>query len=565
MSRSFSIPSSSRADRSHNLTVRPPSHAITRPLRSVRSALHRLRASRSASTPLCLGRPETIIRSEASQQVKSFVNTLSDAKLSNFLLWYLHHDIVDPPESISLLFAPFPDTEMRGWIALGQFLSTGTPYGLDLVVFTSCCDRMNLDKNAVQEVLGRLSNPAKVAWTTLAATIQEAQQAHMTEAEMLQLVRQKLTSLRSLTLSVKPVDGSKAAEVQAKVANRIKDFIDYVVDPRLDELGVIYSTLLHQTDILERRQEMTYYFEVMQRPREVSPSFYELNPHAMEEISPTSTWQTIRSSSIIEPIAGAGDFETKEAANVTALQNEVGQLRSRVADLEHEVDQLRKEKEALLQQLSQPASSPPEPELHSLSLVSTESLILPDTPTPTPHALGGKRHRYSPPAAIRHHRAPTLLFVDQSPQNEPASGSSPPVAPSSDYDEIFQPLDHTARFSLGFTSPVTDATSPATGEDYHPLPRDVASMDLRADLGRRASPSLCGSTSRAGNTREKEDQTSPQYRLATNSIAAVSQGDGASERSPSRGRSLRSSLRRKGSIGNALNSLFRRRVSDKQD
>lgn len=563
MPRSFSIPSSSRAGRPDHLTLHSAGHSITRPLRSVRSALHRVRESRSVSTPLTLQLPESIPDHRTPQEVISFANTLSDTKLSRFLLWFLEHDLVEPPKSPSQWFNPIPEVEVRGWIALGQFLSTGAPYGLNLVVFTSCCDRMYLDKNTVHNILVRLSDPAKVAWSQLSATIQEAQQARITETEMLQLVRSKILSLRALAMSLKPAEGSKAAEVQVNVLSRVKEFINYVVDPRLDELGALYSPLLHQGDILEKRREMSYWFEVMQRPREVPAAFYNVDPHSRGATSSTPSWQTTCSPPTVEH--DHHECEAKHSAEVNALQTEVGQLRGRITDLEHEVDRLYKEKQVLMQRLTQLRSSPPEAEFNTLSPMSTESSILPDTPTPAPRAVGGTRHRYSPPAAIRHRRLLTPISAEQSPQAAPASSSSPPVAESSDYDDIFQPFDRSNRLSLGLMSPVTDATSPPAPEARPPLPRDVGSMDLRADLNSQSSPSHCASDSRPDSIDAGTGEIVAHGRVAANPTVAASRSDGVTERSPSPGRSQRSRLRRKGSIGNALNSLFRRKVSGKEE
>jgi hypothetical protein len=114
-----------------------PKSATTRSIRS-RFAIYRDESNHSLRPPT--SRVESDAVDHPSNLVVTFVNTLNATQLSNFLIWFFYHDIVELPESPALWFKTIDPTEMRGWIALGKHLLKTTTYGLELVVLVSICD-----------------------------------------------------------------------------------------------------------------------------------------------------------------------------------------------------------------------------------------------------------------------------------------------------------------------------------------------------------------------------------------------------------------------------------------
>lgn len=185
--------------------------------RGVQALLHRLRGKRQGKTDqqglLGLTLPSN---SHPANLAKSFANTITVGRLSNFLLWYLYHDVVKFPESPYRWYKAIDSMEMRGWIALGEFLSENEDHEMDLVVLHSVCDRLRLDKQLVHQYIAHVGDPEKMVWTQLALAYQSAQEQCLTQVETLELVQSQLQKMRALASSLQPNEGTEIATWQPK-------------------------------------------------------------------------------------------------------------------------------------------------------------------------------------------------------------------------------------------------------------------------------------------------------------------------------------------------------------
>ena len=201
-----------------------PKAAITRSIRS-RFAVYRGESKDSCLESDAVERPSSL--------VVAFVNTLNATQLSNFLIWFFYHDVVELPESPALWFKTIDSTEMRGWIALGKHLSKTTTYSLELVVLVSICDRLHLSKTLIRECLVRLADPSKMASTLLSTIIQKASIPAHSDIDILEIVKYELKEVSRLLSRLKPSAESVYLEWQPKISKRLKDFVDVVVVCRL--------------------------------------------------------------------------------------------------------------------------------------------------------------------------------------------------------------------------------------------------------------------------------------------------------------------------------------------
>lgn len=104
---------------------------------------------------------------------KTFVDAMTFEKLSNFLAWMLYYDSVELPESPESWYSLIEPMEMRGWVALGTYLSTRHEVGsgLDLVVLDSICDRANLIRKTVHTMLKQFADPRKMVYSQIALAV----------------------------------------------------------------------------------------------------------------------------------------------------------------------------------------------------------------------------------------------------------------------------------------------------------------------------------------------------------------------------------------------------------
>jgi hypothetical protein len=159
-----------------------------------------------ATSPAMTVSPIIIPRS-----TKAFVDALTFTQLSNFLTWMLCYEVVQLPEGPEIWYSQVDNMEIRGWIALGEFLGksqeAGAGYGYDLIVLDSICDRMRLPRRIVHTLLIRFSHPDKMKYSILASQEDDA-----TTMVALEAAQSKLHDLYKLATRLKPQQGSRYEE-----------------------------------------------------------------------------------------------------------------------------------------------------------------------------------------------------------------------------------------------------------------------------------------------------------------------------------------------------------------
>lgn len=106
--------------------------------------------------------PEPPSRSQVSKLAKSFADNTS--LLSDFLIWFLYHDIIELPESPEIWYAPLSTY-------LSQTQAVGAGYGLELVVLDSICDRLYIHRSIVYGILIKFASPKKIAFSVLSTIV----------------------------------------------------------------------------------------------------------------------------------------------------------------------------------------------------------------------------------------------------------------------------------------------------------------------------------------------------------------------------------------------------------
>jgi hypothetical protein len=202
-----------------------------------------------------------------SKLVAAFVDSLTASQLSDFLVWFLYYDVVELPESPAIWYKAINSMEMRGWIALGQFLSKTTKHGLDSVVLDSICDPLRFSKTLIRDFLVRLAEPTTMSSTLLSTIIQKASRIEHTEIDVLENVVFELNEVRILLSSLTPTAPSVFLAWQPKIAKQLKDFVEVVISCRL-------ATLRKQPRVptgltAEQERRLKYAFEAMQEERYV--------------------------------------------------------------------------------------------------------------------------------------------------------------------------------------------------------------------------------------------------------------------------------------------------------
>ncbi len=159
-----------------------------------------------ATSPAMTVSPIIIPRS-----TKAFVDALTFTQLSNFLTWMLCYEVVQLPEGPEIWYSQVDNMEIRGWIALGEFLGksqeAGAGYGYDLIVLDSICDRMRIPRRIVHTLLIRFSHPDKMKYSILASQEDDA-----TTMVALEAAQSKLHDLYKLATRLKPQQGSRYEE-----------------------------------------------------------------------------------------------------------------------------------------------------------------------------------------------------------------------------------------------------------------------------------------------------------------------------------------------------------------
>ncbi|KAI4936696.1 hypothetical protein J4E86_011313 [Alternaria arbusti] len=284
-----------------------------------------------------------------SRFAKAFVDALNVTQHSNFLIWILYYEVVELPETPEAWYAPIDNMDMRGWVALGEFLAktqeAGDGYGLDLIVLDSICDRIRLSRPIVHTLLIRFADPEKMKHSILAAAGSISPKHDTTTMEALEAAQSKLEDLHKLANHLKPQKGTQYESWQTIIQERLRAFLDMVVGPRIAHLrtGKPLTTVATSEQLPKEMTEgirMNYLYEAMQQERNVPLERYGIrHGHNKHE------HQTLQSSS--SPV---NDNEVERSRNhAIALIAENRELRSDIAVLLQDKERLIKANEKLAQ------------------------------------------------------------------------------------------------------------------------------------------------------------------------------------------------------------------------
>ncbi|KAI4915445.1 uncharacterized protein J4E92_009399 [Alternaria infectoria] len=287
-----------------------------------------------------------------SRFAKAFVDTLNVTQLSNFLVWILYYEVVELPETPEVWYELIDNMDMRGWIALGNFLAksqeAGDGYGFDLIVLDSICDRIRLSRPTVHTLLIRFADPEKMKHSILAAAGSISPTHDATTMEALETAQSNLEDLHKLAKQLKPQKGSQYESWQWIIQERLHAFLDMVVGPRIAHLrtGKPLTTVATSEQLPKEVTEgikMNFLYEAMQQERTVPSKRYGIRQGHSKH-----GHQTLQSSS--SPV---NDEEVERSRNhAIALMAENRELRSDIAVLLQDKERLIKANEKLAQKAS---------------------------------------------------------------------------------------------------------------------------------------------------------------------------------------------------------------------
>ena len=267
------------------------------------------------------------IQMSAPKLVITFVNSLTAEKVSNFFIWLLYYDIVQMSESPSRLYRHIDSMELRGWIALGTFLTPNPRYGLDLVVFDSICDRLKLTRDHVQTLIVRLADPKEMEYTRIARVFQNAVEKHQVKEETYRAVQIILPEMKRLAAFLKPNPNSVFAEWHPMVNERLNDFLGMVNPLAIPLFCPIPEAINHIRD--EKHRQLSYEFEIILEQRLVPLVPYGIIP----TFSMSSTFPI--DPSVIAPLMDekVSDVENKSELSFALIKMWAELRRVRVQNL----------------------------------------------------------------------------------------------------------------------------------------------------------------------------------------------------------------------------------------
>jgi hypothetical protein len=290
-----------------------------------------------------------------SKLAKAFVDSLNATQLSNFLVWMLYYDTVELPDDPVSWYKRISRMDMRGWVALGDFLAksaeVGVSYGFELVVLDSICDRLRLVRATVHALLVQFADAEKMKYDTIATTIIKAQRDGQSALEVLDTVQGKLHELYKLAGNLKPQEGSRYDEWHGVLQKRIRGFLHLVVGPRIAHLRsgkplVTAATSEQLPKEIKEGIKLNYLYEAMQEERVIPLARYGIFPDS----APHGHLSTPPASSSPLP---SSDDETERARNhAIQLMVENRELRAQVAGLQHDKEKLTESNEKLARKVA---------------------------------------------------------------------------------------------------------------------------------------------------------------------------------------------------------------------
>lgn len=346
-----SSPGLSRA----NILATPSSRPLT-PLSAAPSARHKVRRLTSLFDRHRVREPEFEMLTPPSRAfappsppptisklAKAFVDALTARQLSDFLTFMLYYDIVDLPDSPNAWYQSITNMEMRGWVALGDFLSrtsksTNAGYGFDLVVLDAICDRIGLQRSTVHSLLIQFTGYEKMAYTQVTALVRQCRECSLSTVETFEAVQAKLKELQRLAKRLKPTENSMYETWHAMVIKRIQETLEGVIDPRITNLRsgaplITAATSEQLPNEVKDSIKLTYTYEAMQPKRQVPLHRYEIYPEV------TVTHFLTPPSSPPDGQEGAEAEQIHQHANQLMIENH--NLRAQVAELERDKKKLQ--------------------------------------------------------------------------------------------------------------------------------------------------------------------------------------------------------------------------------
>ncbi|KAF2654254.1 hypothetical protein K491DRAFT_484853 [Lophiostoma macrostomum CBS 122681] len=446
---------------------------------TMRSFLNRLTGKNSKTTipaPTARVQPQ-----EVPLVVRYFVDRLDKERISDLLVWYLYYDIVKLPESPSQWYKPIDSMDMRGWIALGNFLSTGTQYGLHLVVLDSICDRLQLEKRVLHECIQKVADPDKMRWTTLATVLHTAKQERKTELDGLELVKSNLWSLMRLANCLKPTLDSRLATWHTQIVQRLHNYIHAIVDPQITAVRGGTCGPLRISEAEER--ELMFFYEMMQQERHVPLVRYGIFPDSYLTSSDSSSAAS-GDGHVVPALPDEllnHDCEIERSYSAASLRAQNRLLRAKVMQLENEKWKLENSNIKLAKKAGRVTRGQPQDYLGPLTPINREA-GLPHAQSPP--AAGSPCDRDSlpslrswntgsadgsvgtPPSAVRRRTAPPLGNYSLAMNDEAVARNSsllPPPSPhaptSSEFGSMFEGFD-TRSPSLSLLIPTSGNHTP---------------------------------------------------------------------------------------------------------
>lgn len=417
---------------------------------------------------------------QISKLAKVFVDSLNARQLSEFLIWLIYHEVVELPDHPDAWYSPVDPVDMRGWVALGDFLSKfpaamDTGYGFDIVVMDSICDLLDLQRSTVHGLLIHFAEPRKMAFSQIATLVNAASAENSPEIEVLEITQSKLREYTRLISHLTPTEGSIYDNWRAVTLKRLHRISKLVIAPRIASLcyGIPLLTAATSENIPQEAKDgirLKYMFELVQQERQVPLSRY-----GIYQDSPSLGFMTPPSSSPDVQNGCAPDLEDAERARNHAirLMAQNHELRAQVAFLEQDKKKLQNfiekltRKVATLGQNQQPSiylqsstvnNGPHTPFTRSSSSPSENAqdpnyLQVPDLQTP--------RSRSRPRSFSQDTGTKLATTLDQKLNLVANHKRQRSEVFSWKYEDVFEPLDTPP-------SPPIRLSHPATGEILQP-------------------------------------------------------------------------------------------------
>jgi len=223
----------------------------------------------------------TNLRSSGNTNVTlAFVNSLDGTQLSNFLAWVLYFEVVELPEPPASWFKYIDAMDIRGWIALGIFISENQKGDLeaDLMTLHAICDRLHLNRSVVHACLVQFSSPKGMAFTQM-GTIVHTQVINQPSLEILDRLQGKLHDFFDLAIHIQPTEGSIYENWKDEVVTRVRMYLAQVIAPRIKLLKMgtplpTNSTNKEAPKDIKSALRLSYLFEAMLLEREVPSAWW---------------------------------------------------------------------------------------------------------------------------------------------------------------------------------------------------------------------------------------------------------------------------------------------------